>query len=93
RRARESFERAHVTVYIYQNPSLFRLLPVTNERDLHSMRWTVDNPEDMEFARRIFERLGGRNDFSWLDVVNILEREPELALINSHVTSKHVTEG
>lgn len=89
----ESFQRSHVTVYIYQNPSLFRLLPVTIERDLHSMRWTVDTPEDIEFARQIFKRLGGRSDFSWLDVVEIIEREPALAVINSHLRPKHVTEG
>lgn len=91
--ATESFQRSHVTVYIYQNPSLFRLLPVTTGHDLHSMRWTIDTPEDIEFARQVFKRLGGRNDFGWLDVVNIVEREPALAVINSHLRPKHVTEG
>jgi len=93
REATESFQRAHVTVYIHQNPLLFRLLPVVTERDLHSMRWTVDTPEDIDFARQVFKRLGGRNEFSWLDVVNIVEREPALAVINSHLRPKHVTEG
>lgn len=93
REATETFQRAHVTVYMYQNPSLFRLLPVTSDRDLHSMRWTVDTPEDLAFARAVFQRLDGRNDFSWLDVVEIVEREPELADINSHVRPKHVSDG
>ena len=89
----EAFERSHVTVYMYQNPRLFRLLPVTADRDLHSMRWTVDTPEDLEFARHVFERLGGRSDFGWLDIVALIEREPELAAINSRLMPKHVTEG
>ena len=93
RETTESFQRAHVTFYMYENPSRFRQLSVTNERNLHSMRWTVDNPEDLEFARQIFKRLEGRNEFSWLDVVKIVEAEPELADINSHLRPKHVTEG
>ena len=93
RETTESFQRAHVTLYIYENPSRFRLLPVTHERDLHSMRWTVDNPEDLEFARQVYKRLDGRNDFSWYDVVKIIEDEPELANINSHLRPKHVAEG
>lgn len=91
--AAESFEKAHVTVHIYQNPSQFRLLPVTNERDLHSMRWTVDTPEDLEFARQLFARFAGGNGFSWREVVDIVEREPGLAAINGHLQPKHVTEG
>ncbi len=93
REASESFQRAHVTVYIYRNPSIFRLLPVTTDPDLHLMRWTVDTPDDLEFARIAFQRLGGRNDFSWLDVVEIVVREPELSDINSHLRPKHVAEG
>ena len=93
RETTESFQRAHVTFYMYENPSRFRHLSVTNERNLHSMRSTVDNPEDLEFARQIFKRLEGRNEFSWLDVVKIIEAEPELADVNSHLRPKHVTEG
>lgn len=93
REATESFQRAHVTVYIYQNPSIFSLIPVATSRNLHAMRWTVDTPEDLEFARQVFKRLEGRNDFRWLDVVSIVESEPHLAHINSHLRPKHVTEG
>ncbi|MEO8576630.1 MAG: glycosyltransferase family protein [Gemmatimonadales bacterium] len=93
RESTESFQRSHVTVYIYQNPSIFGLLPVTTARNLHAMRWTVDMPEDIEFARQVFKRLHGRNDFSWLDVVSIVEAEPHVADINSHLRPKNVTEG
>ena len=93
RESNESFQRAHVTVYIYQNPSIFGLLPVTNPRNLHSMRWTVDTAEDLEFARQVFKRLDVRSDFSWLDVLGIVEAEPGLGEINSHLRPKHVTEG
>ncbi|MGK2961637.1 MAG: cytidylyltransferase domain-containing protein [Gemmatimonadaceae bacterium] len=91
--ATEPFERAHVTVYIYSNPGRFMLLPIVAARNLHSWRWTVDTPEDLEFAREVFGRLGGRNDFSWRDVVALIEAEPALAEINSMVKPRAITEG
>ena len=93
REATESFQRSHVTVYMYDNPAAFRLAPVTTDIDRHAWRWTVDTPEDLEFARRVYARLGGGNDFSWLDVACLIEREPELADINSLLRPMHVTEG
>ena len=78
----EAFERAHVTVFMYMHPERFTLLPVVGERDLHNWRWTVDTAEDLEFARAMFERLGGRNDFSFADAVAVVEQDPSIALIN-----------
>jgi spore coat polysaccharide biosynthesis protein SpsF len=89
----EAFERSHVTYYMYSNPERFSLVPVTTSPNRHTWRWTVDTPADLEFARAIFNRLNGSNDFSWTDVVSLIEREPALAEINSHITAKPVTEG
>lgn len=89
----ETFERSHVTVHMYQNPHVFRLLPVTTEGSFHDMRWTVDTPDDLAFARAVFERLENRTSFGWREIVSLLEREPSLAEINSHVGTRHVTEG
>jgi spore coat polysaccharide biosynthesis protein SpsF len=91
--ATESFERAHVTYYMYSNPSEFTLLPLTTAPDRHDWRWTVDTPEDLELIRTIFRRMRGSNDFSWMDVVSLIEREPDIARINAHISAKPVTEG
>lgn len=91
--ATESFERSHVTVYIRQNPHLFRLLPVVSDRNYHSVRWTVDTLDDLRLVRTIFERLGGGDDFSWMDVVDLIEREPELGQINAHIRARSIIEG
>jgi len=37
-------------------------------------------------------RFGGRQDFSWLDVLALFEQEPELANINAGVTQKTLTD-
>lgn len=91
--ADKPFERSHVTYRMYSEPSGFKLLPVTTTPNRHHWRWTVDNDEDLRFAREIFFRLEGSNDFSWLDVVELIENEPELAKINSHLKPKDITAG
>ena len=89
------YERSHVTVHMYANLEKFSLLPVSADgsRNLHSWRWTVDTPEDLEFARTVFGRLGGSNEFSWKEVVALIDAEPELAAMNSHVVAKPIREG
>ena len=95
RDAVEPYERSHVTVHMYANLERYSLLAVRSEsgRNLHSWRWTVDTPEDLLFARTLYERLGGRDDFSWRDVVALIDSEPELASINSHILVKPIREG
>ncbi len=91
--ATKPYERSHVTLRIYSEPSEFRLLPVTTTPNRHEWRWTVDTDEDLRFAREIFRRLEGSNDFSWQEVVALIEKEPLLAEINSHLRPKDVTAG
>lgn len=91
--ATAAHERSHVTLHIYSNPGKFRLLPVVSDRNLHSWRWTVDTPEDLAFAREVFGRLGGGNDFSWRDVVALIDAEPSLAEFNSHIQPRAVADG
>ena len=86
--ARERREREHVTPYIYEHPAMFRILPVTGDADYSQHRWTVDTPEDLEFVRAIYDRLKDHADFSWRDVLALLEREPALLELNRSVTQK-----
>ena len=90
--ATEQFQRVHVTPYLYQNPSLFRVEQVRGDRDLNELRWTVDTPEDYEFVSKIFEHFGGSDDFSWNDVLAFLEANPELEEINRHIRQKALRE-
>lgn len=90
RRARRQYERVHVTPYMYRHPEIFNLLSVTSDVDRADWRWTIDTAEDLEFVRQIYRRLGGSENFSWIDVLNIIEDEPELMWINSHVRQKEI---
>ncbi len=84
REARLPSEREHVTPYFYNHPELFRLGSYRGGQNLSHMRWTVDEPEDLEFVRRVYGALYPATPrFRMHDVVALLEREPELAFINS----------
>lgn len=80
-------EREHVTPYIWSHPDRFRLASVSNGTDLSAHRWTVDEPADLTFVRKIYERLGGvaGESFGMADVLRLLDREPELRGINAGI--------
>lgn len=88
--ATRPYQRVHVTPYFYENPGLYRLLAVKHDRDLSAGRWTVDTPDDMKFARAVYERMGADDSFNWQDVLQLLQNEPGLADINSHVRQKEL---
>jgi spore coat polysaccharide biosynthesis protein SpsF len=73
-------EREHVTPFIYRHPERFRLRAVVDLTDRSGMRWTVDTPEDLAFASAVYHALG--DGFEMDDVLDLLERRPELARLN-----------
>jgi len=81
-------EREHVTLFINRgrNPDgsdRFRVAHVQGTADFSHLRWTVDEPEDLEFVRQVFASLlPDRPTFGWLDVVALLTRRPELLALN-----------
>lgn len=90
RDAIEPHEREHVTPYIYQHPELFSLGNVeAAEWARRTYRLTVDEPNDLELARQVYQQLdplGSRLS----DVIGFLDAHPEYASINSEVKNKDV---
>ena len=74
--------------YLYEQAGRFRVLVLNHDPDYGSLRWTVDTPADLELARQVFARFGGKDDFTWLDVLALFQREPQLAEINAHAQQK-----
>jgi len=81
--ARLPSEREHVTPYITKNPAWFRLERVASDEDLSYMRWTVDEPEDLELVRRIYQQLVHKPSFGMKDVLALFLRDPSLYQINA----------
>lgn len=90
--ADRSYEREHVTPYIWQNPSRFRLACHKLSVDHSSERWTVDTTEDLALIREIYSRRDGCGFLGWREVLEILSREPSLRAINAHTEQKPVME-
>jgi len=93
REARQPYQREHVTPYIYENPGEFKLHGIENDTDCSQHRWTLDTPEDLAFLQAVYARFGGRDDFGWREVLELVESDPSLADINRHIAQKAVHEG
>jgi spore coat polysaccharide biosynthesis protein SpsF (cytidylyltransferase family) len=79
-------EREHVTPYIRKHPEQFKLTNLRAPQDLGGKRWTIDNAEDYEFLKRVFHELYGRTPFFGMnEVLALLDRQPELERINTHI--------
>jgi len=89
----KTYERVHVTPYVYENPDQFKILSITGDTDYSNHRWTLDTPEDLEFIRAVYERMGNNDAFYWRDVLAMLEREPELVELNRQVAMKPLQDG
>ena len=76
-------EREHVTPFIHDNPSRYKVGHLKQEQDYSFYRWTVDEPEDYEFVKRVYELLY-RLDKKFLteNIFDLLEKNPELSSIN-----------
>ena len=70
------------------SPRGFRVSLLNHSPDVGSLRWTVDTPADLEFVREVVAHFETQPDFSWRDILDLLEREPHLASINADVKHK-----
>ncbi len=80
-------EREHTTPYMWDMPGRFRVGNVVWSRGLDysmSHRFTIDYRADYEFIEQVFLELYSENPaFSCEDIVDLLERKPELYQINA----------
>jgi spore coat polysaccharide biosynthesis protein SpsF len=90
RDASEPHQREHVTPYLYEHPEMFRLVSEHGQADYSSYRWTLDTKADLCLLRAIYTRFDNQDTFRWREVVALMESEPNLAQLNSHVIQKSV---
>lgn len=84
--ARLPSEREHVTPYITKHPEWFRIEHVRAEQDFSSLRWTVDEPADLEFVAEVYAALYPQdNAFDTTAVLGLIARRPELARLNGQI--------
>lgn len=75
--ATSSFDREHVTPFIYYHPRQFKLVAVSGSKKKQKQQWhlSVDEPKDLKLVRSIYSRLYHYNPrFELSDIINLLER-------------------
>ena len=70
------------------SPRGFKIVQLHHRPDHGARRWTVDTPEGLEMVRHAVAHLHDPLIFTWLDVLAVFERHPELAEINAQVVHK-----
>ncbi len=84
--AKKNFEREHTTPYFWENPDKFKIGNVEWETGLdYSMthRFTIDYQKDYNFLKKIYDELyPEKNNFTLKDILNLLEKKPEIKKIN-----------
>lgn len=88
REAEEKYQREHVMPYLYDREGRFRILLVDHDPDLGHLRWTVDTPEDLALLRRIYGHFEGQDDFTFQELLRLMQEHPELRRINAAVAHK-----
>lgn len=86
-------DREHVTIYVWEHPELYSVHHFNNHLNpkYWDIRLTVDNPEDFDLISKIFEELYPANrNFGLPEIIDLLERKPEMFDINRHITNKPV---
>ena len=88
--AKHSFEREHVTQYAIRHPEIFVLQDFVSPIGYFGdQRWTVDEQEDFEVVKCIFNYFineCGTDDFGYIDVLSFINKHPEIKKMNSKYT-------
>ena len=87
--ARHKPQREHVTLQIYNNPSLYRIGSVQPRIDYSHFRWTVDTAQDLQLVNSIYRHFGHQR-FQWRQVVDAYKTNPHWLAINQQITQKKV---
>ena len=79
-------EREHVGPYIEKHPELFKLGGYEKFKNLNHLRWTLDEPNDYEFLKIVFDELYEINNFFGHEfILDLLKQKPNLNDINSKI--------
>lgn len=82
----DPYEREHVTQYFFRNPILFKQINTAYKVNISYLRWTIDNQEDLEMARRVYSMLYQEGKiFLMEDILDLLSAYPEISKMNLHV--------
>jgi spore coat polysaccharide biosynthesis protein SpsF len=75
----DPYDHEHVTPFLYRHPERFRVAGLQQAADEGDVRWTVDRPDDLTFARAVYEGLyAAKPAFTSDDVRAFVRGRPDL---------------
>lgn len=80
----EDYDREHVTPFMKRHPGEFRTSTFAPLSGHAHERWTLDYPEDLNLLREIARRLLQPQTATTIDVLSVLDANPELRKLNSN---------
>ena len=87
--ASDSYDREHVTPFLYRQPDRFRIGHVPSPEPLSHHRWTLDEAADFDLLSAILTALyPTKPNFGYRDVLDLLARRPDLNSLNARVAQK-----
>ncbi len=80
----------NVVSFILENPNLFeiKIEKVNTDFFRPKFRICVDEKQDLILVKKIFEHFKPKENFSYLDIINFLDKNPKIANINENVKQK-----
>ncbi|HHV73352.1 MAG TPA: NTP transferase domain-containing protein [Thermoanaerobacterium sp.] len=89
--ADKSYQREHVTPYIYENPEIFKIKQIKDNVDYSNYRWTLDTIEDFKVIEIIYENLYKENELFYMeDILKFQKEHHEISKINENVKQKEL---
>ncbi len=78
------YDHEHVTPYVRECGN-FRTAVMKNDADLSALRWTVDEPADLEVIKRVFQHFSPEINFEWRQVLDLYHSQPQLFAANQRI--------
>lgn len=87
-----SYEKEHVTPYIYGHPEQFTIKELFNNENLEYIRLTCDTEEDYMVIKTIYNDLKDSPNLKREAFFNYLKNNPQLMQVNAHIKQKELKE-
>ena len=78
------FDKEHVTSYI-RNSKHFSKLSIKHSNDLSKLRWTVDEIDDLNVIKNVFNHFSPNIYFNWHQILKLQKTNPKLFSDNNDI--------
>jgi spore coat polysaccharide biosynthesis protein SpsF (cytidylyltransferase family) len=75
-----------------KSKNAFSVAILNNPIDFGEKRWTVDTPEDHQFAQQLMGMIKNIDSYTWLDLLQVVQDHPAIEDINADVRHKSMKE-